>query len=152
MEELLARLTKGGLKRTPQRVAIVRELANDTTHPTAQELFERLHLVMPTMSFATVYNTLAALVAEGLCEARSLSPGATRFDPNVEPHHHAVCDRCGSIADVPAAPEPAHGKARPSVPRPPAGFALRAVEQILRGLCERCATRSDPAWTSRGRT
>lgn len=147
VDELLARLTKGGLKRTPQRVAIVRELANDTTHPTAQELFDRLHAVMPTMSFATVYNTLAALVAEGLCEARALSPGATRFDPNVEPHHHAVCDRCGSIADVPASP-----RAKGVEPRPPAGFAVRAVEQILRGLCEGCATRSDPVQTLGDRT
>src|SRR5690348_8318911 len=93
-----------GLKLTPQRLAIVRELAADPTHPTAQELFERLRGALPTMSFATVYNTLDALAAAGLCAALSLSPGAARFDPNMTAHHHAVCDRCGLVRDVPCPP------------------------------------------------
>ncbi len=40
--EMLACVRASGLKLTPQRMAIVRELAADPTHPTAQELFERL--------------------------------------------------------------------------------------------------------------
>ncbi len=125
-----------GLKLTPQRLAIVRELAADLTHPTAQELFERLRPSLPTMSFATVYNTLDALASAGLCAALSLSPGASRFDPNMSAHHHAVCDQCGLVRDVPAPEE---------VPPPPAsvpaapGFEVRSVEQIYRGLCARCS-------------
>src|SRR5580692_12545169 len=79
--EMLACVRAAGLKLTPQRMAIVRELANDPTHPTAQELFERLRASQPTMSFATVYNTLDALASAGLCASLSLSPGAARFDP-----------------------------------------------------------------------
>src|SRR6185369_17277826 len=101
---MLACVRSAGLKLTPQRIAIVREIAADPTHPTAQELFERLRPALPTMSFATVYNTLDALAAAGLCAALSLSPGASRFDPNMRPHHHAVCDRCGLVRDVPAGP------------------------------------------------
>src|ERR1700760_3435813 len=88
--EMLASLRGAGLKLTPQRMAIVRELAADPTHPTAQELFERLRTALPTMSFATVYNTLDALAKAGLCASLSLSPGPSRFDPNMRPHHHAV--------------------------------------------------------------
>src|SRR5262245_65501364 len=98
---MLARVRGSGLKLTPQRIAIVRELAADPAHPTAQELFERLRPALPTMSFATVYNTLDALAAAGLCAALSLSPGPSRFDPNMKPHYHAVCDRCGLVRDVP---------------------------------------------------
>ena len=101
MGEMLACVRSSGLKLTPQRMAIVRELAADPTHPTAQELYERLRLSMPTMSFATVYNTLDALAAAGLCAALSLAPGPARFDPNMAAHHHAVCDRCGLVRDVP---------------------------------------------------
>ena len=132
---MLQQLRTIGLKITPQRVAIVRELADDGTHPTAQELFERLRGDMPTMSFATVYNTLDALARAGLCVARSLAPGATRFDPNGVPHHHAVCDRCGRISDVPAETARAQANARPAVPE---GFEVRAVEQIYRGVCGSC--------------
>src|SRR5277367_7120535 len=99
--EMLACVRASGLKLTPQRMAIVRELAADPTHPTAQELFERLRPALPTMSFATVYNTLDALAAAGLCASLSLAPGPARFDPNMRPHHHAVCDRCGLVRDVP---------------------------------------------------
>src|SRR6185369_982204 len=97
---MLACVRASGLKLTPQRMAIVRELAADPTHPTAQELFERLRPALPTMSFATVYNTLDALASAGLCAALSLSPGPSRFDPNMRPHHHAVCDRCGLVRDL----------------------------------------------------
>src|SRR3989442_12259218 len=111
-ERMLAGVRAAGLKLTPQRMAIVRELADDETHPTAQELFDRLRPSLPTMSFATVYNTLDALASAGLCAALSLSPGASRFDPNMEAHHHAVCDRCGLVRDIPH-----------EAPRPPAGAA-----------------------------
>jgi len=139
-----ARLRASGLKLTPQRMAIVRELCADPTHPTAQELFERLRPALPTMSFATVYNTLDALTSAGLCAALSLAPGAARFDPNMEAHHHAVCDRCGLVRDVPV--ESGRPGARPAreAPHPgplaaAPGFRVRSVERIYRGLCAACA-------------
>ena len=134
---MLARLRESGLKLTPQRMAIVRELCADPTHPTAQELYERLRPALPTMSFATVYNTLDALAAAGLCGALSLSPGASRFDPNMFPHHHAVCDRCGMVRDVPRH-DGEGALAGPAAPQAP-GFEVRAVEWIYRGVCAECA-------------
>ncbi|MEJ7729715.1 MAG: Fur family transcriptional regulator [Polyangiaceae bacterium] len=133
---MLARLRESGLKLTPQRMAIVRELCADPIHPTAQELYERLRPTLPTMSFATVYNTLDALASAGLCGALSLSPGASRFDPNMFPHHHAVCDGCGMVRDVPR--NEAESMPGPSTPLAP-GFEVRAVEWIYRGLCADCA-------------
>ncbi len=138
--DMLSRVRASGLKLTPQRLAIVREIAGDPTHPTAQELFERLRPAMPTMSFATVYNTLDALASAGLCVSLSLSPGAARFDANMTPHNHAVCDRCGLVRDVPcdADGEPIVDLASHVIGAAP-GFSLRAVERIYRGLCEPCA-------------
>src|SRR6266511_2423641 len=52
VEKMLAGVRRAGLKLTPQRMAIVKELASDETHPTAQEIFERLRPGLPTMSFA----------------------------------------------------------------------------------------------------
>jgi Fe2+ or Zn2+ uptake regulation protein len=138
---MLAGVRASGLKLTPQRIAIVRELAADPTHPTAQELFERLRPALPTMSFATVYNTLDALASAGLCAGLSLSPGASRFDPNMHRHHHAVCDRCGLVRDVPADEAPSTEPPAPSLRAAP-GFEVRSVEQIYRGLCADCARAS----------
>jgi len=138
-EEMLACVRASGLKMTPQRMAIVRELAGDPTHPTAQELFERLRPALPTMSFATVYNTLDALAAAGLCASLSLAPGPSRFDPNMRPHHHAVCDRCGLVRDVACALSEEEAPANPVTEGNPPGFQIRAVELIYRGLCAECA-------------
>jgi Fe2+ or Zn2+ uptake regulation protein len=140
IEQLLFRVRAAGLKMTPQRMAIVREVAGDESHPSAQELFDRLRPGMPTMSFATVYNTLAALCSAGLGTSLSLAPGSARFDPNMRPHDHVVCDRCGAVRDVPeSAPARAASPARRTLAKTAPGFELRVVEQIFRGLCVACA-------------
>lgn len=134
-ERFLVELRRAGLKLTPQRIAIVQELADDASHPTAQSLFERLRPAFPTMSFATVYNTLDALARCGL--VRSLDhAGCMRFDPNSESHDHAICDSCGDILDVPAASA--------DVPSAVAatGFHVTREQRTYRGLCRRCASQS----------
>ena len=128
---MLSKLKAEGFKLTAQRVDIIHALANDLCHPTAQELYERLKGNHRSISFATVYNTLSALEKVGGCAALSLTPGATRFDPNMQPHHHMVCDICGSTADVPRAKDE-------DVEPMPTGFEVRAVEKIYRGVCAPC--------------
>jgi Fur family peroxide stress response transcriptional regulator len=139
---MLRDLKRAGLKLTPQRIAIVRLFADDESHPTAQDLFERLRPEFPSMSFATVYNTLDALANAGLAGIVRI-PGkrgdAARFDPNTRAHHHAVCDGCGAVLDIAAgtlAPTPgAVSKLRRAAP----GFSVRVVERVYRGLCATCA-------------
>src|SRR5580692_10411291 len=138
---MLADLKGAGLKLTSQRIAIVRQFADDGSHPTAQDLFERLRPTFPSMSFATVYNTLDALARASLAGIVRL-PGkrgdAARFDPNTSAHHHAVCDGCGAVVDIAAGtlqPTPgAVSKLRRAAP----GFSVHAVERIYRGLCAKC--------------
>ena len=132
-QEAVQTLREAGLKATPQRLAILRALDGDETHPTAQELFERLSGEFPTLSVATVYNTLSALTRAARCVPLDLG-GPVRFDPNVSAHDHAVCERCGRIRDVlapTAASEPGSGPAL-------AGFEVRRVERIYRGFCAQC--------------
>lgn len=123
-------LRDAGLKATPQRMAILRSLAGDETHPTAQELHERLSAEYPSLSVATVYNTLSALTRIERCTPLELG-GPVRFDPNVEPHDHAVCEACGSIRDVLAAADGGGNQL--------GGFTVKRVERIYRGLCAACA-------------
>jgi Fe2+ or Zn2+ uptake regulation protein len=135
---MLADLKRAGLKMTPQRIAIVRLFADDQSHPTAQALFERLQPEFPSMSFATVYNTLDALASAGLSATLRLG-SAARFDPNTTPHHHAVCDACGSVRDVPARTLAPRGAGNARVRRVAPGFRVRSIERIYRGLCASCA-------------
>ena len=135
---MLGDLKRAGLKMTPQRIAIVRLFADDESHPTAQALFERLRPEFPSMSFATVYNTLDALASAGLSATLRLG-SAARFDPNTTPHHHAVCDACGAVRDLPArslAPREASASRMNEIAP---GFRVRTVERVYRGLCASCA-------------
>src|SRR5271163_3154439 len=125
---MLRDLKRAGLKMTPQRIALVRLFAEDDSHPTAQDLFERLRPVFPSMSFATVYNTLDALARANLASIVRL-PGkrgdAARFDPNSNPHHHAVCDQCGAVLDIAAGTLAPTAGAAKRLERAAPGFAVR---------------------------
>jgi Fur family peroxide stress response transcriptional regulator len=139
--EMLRDVKRAGLKLTPQRIAIVRLFAGDESHPTAQDMYERLLPTFPSMSFATVYNTLDALARAGLAGIVRI-PGkrgdAARFDPNTMPHHHAVCDGCGAVLDIAAGTLSPTAASVRKLRRSAPGFSVRAVERIYRGFCSRC--------------
>ena len=120
----------------------MREVAGDESHPSAQELFERLRRMLPTMSFATVYNTLSALSAAGLGGQLSLAPGSTRFDPNTHPHDHVVCDACGAVRDV--APPPSE---RASPDEGTSNVVSIAIVDVLPALFKPSSPNISPALT-----
>ena len=89
-----------GLKVTPQRQLLFRLLDGNTTHPTADALYARASELMPGISLRTVYTTLSDLAEMGELQSVMLASGAARFDPNVDDHHHGLCDTCGALVDV----------------------------------------------------
>jgi len=91
---------KLGLKITPQRMAILEYLKGNTTHPTAEDIYLHVSQRFPSMSLATVYNTLEALKEKGLVTELNVEGGKKRFDPNLKPHHHFICTKCGKIIDI----------------------------------------------------
>lgn len=91
-----------GFKRTPQRLAILEYLEGNTEHPSAEEIYEAVSKKNPSLSFATVYNTLNALVQAGALLEISLDPERRRYDPNTDLHHHAICMTCRKVMDIPA--------------------------------------------------
>jgi Fe2+ or Zn2+ uptake regulation protein len=99
-EELSTAFRARGLKVTPQRQLLFRLLHGNMTHPTAEGLFAEASERMPGISLRTVYQTLNDLTSMGELLALQVAGGSTRFDPNVDEHHHARCDNCGELRDV----------------------------------------------------
>jgi len=89
-----------GIKLTPQRLAILACLEGNTTHPSADDIYKEVRKQYPTMSFATVYNTLEALKEHGQVSELSVDSRRRRYDPDTKPHHHMMCVVCGAIKDV----------------------------------------------------
>jgi len=85
---------------TPQRMAILEYLDGNTAHPSAADVYKAVSDKFPTMSLATVYNTMETLKTKGMVIELAIDPGKKRFDPNPEPHHHLICINCKEIVDV----------------------------------------------------
>ena len=60
-QELTNLLRERGYKVTPQRLAVYEALADETWHPNAEMLFNKLQPKFPAMSFATVYKTVSSI-------------------------------------------------------------------------------------------
>lgn len=87
------------VKYSKQRDAILKQLSGRTDHPTAETLYRELKEIMPNLSIATVYRNLKQMETWGLIKTVS-SEGATRYDPDVNPHSHFFCTTCGNVMDL----------------------------------------------------
>jgi Fe2+ or Zn2+ uptake regulation protein len=83
-----------------QRAQILELLRSTDEHPTAAWIHEGLQASLPRLSLGTVYRNLDVLVAEGEIEAVPTPHGPTRYDANLKPHHHFICEECGGIEDI----------------------------------------------------
>lgn len=68
-------------------------------HLNAEQIFEMLKQVYPTVVFATVYNNLNKLWKAGLVRKISLEGKPDRYD-RIEKHEHLLCKQCGKLLDI----------------------------------------------------
>jgi Fur family peroxide stress response transcriptional regulator len=135
-EHIVTHLREAGLRVTPQRIAVYSELVRAHDHPTAADLFVRLRLDMPSLSQATIYNTLQVMAGMGLVrELSTTGEGPARYDADLHPHAHLVCTRCGRIDDFdsPALAMPAPGDF-PSG----SGYDVESMSVFFYGRCPAC--------------
>lgn len=101
MSGMLDKLTAYGIQPTPQRIAVAEYVLNTVDHPTADEVWMSVRDRCPTLSRATVYNTLNLFAEKGLLRTQLLRGGVMVFDPHVAPHHHFIDEETGKVLDVP---------------------------------------------------
>lgn len=90
----------GGLRMTKQRKEVYGVLLDVRDHPTAQDVFLRAKERMPSISLATVYNCLEALVGHELVKQVNFDRSPSRYCPNLEEHVHFQDEATGQIHDV----------------------------------------------------
>ena len=123
-------------RKTIQRAVILEELRGMKTHPTAEELFEKVSRRLPRISLGTIYRNLNLLVEQGHVIKLDSGYAFYRFDGDVCPHRHVRCLVCGRIADVAAVdPDPDCSNVR--VP----GFSILKAQVIYDGMCDACAAK-----------
>jgi Fe2+ or Zn2+ uptake regulation protein len=130
------RLRQAGLKATGPRIAILAQLEEDSSHPTAEGLLEQLRGEHPSMSLSTVYKTLEIFLRAGLCRRVAGDGARLRVDGTLADHDHAACRVCGRIFDVDCSLLP-----RPDAPAElPDGSAVTAVHVEYEVICLDCET------------
>ena len=119
---------------TRQRAAVLQVIRASEEHLTASEIFARARNVLPSISYATVYNSLRYLKDTGLVHEVQFGNGASRYDRETERHDHALCTGCGKLVDfdLDLSAELMRAAARRS------SFKPQSIHLTLRGLCPDC--------------
>ncbi|MDR2132177.1 MAG: transcriptional repressor [Clostridiales Family XIII bacterium] len=134
-EQLDQRMRSAGLRPSSARIHVLRYLEKNRNHPTADRIYKALRPDLPSLSRASVYNSLAALERSGLVRPLTLDGCELRYDAFVEDHGHFRCERCGAIHDFPLA----HSEAADLCPD---GFLARRKDVLVWGLCPSCLEES----------
>ena len=135
LSDLSERLREAGLRATAPRLAVLGELVASPGHHAADELADRLDARGVRIARASVYNVLDDLVRCELVMLADAGPGRALYEAREVEHHHFVCRRCGTVADVPCIV----GE-RPCLEAASPGAVVDQAQVIFRGLCGGCAS------------
>ena len=137
---------QAGVKLTHQRLEVFREVAQTGDHPDAEAVFRGVRRRVPTISLDTVYRTLRLLTDLGQISTLGPPRQRTRFDANLDRHHHFVCRQCGLIRDF-------YSNAFDDLSLPQSLKAVGSIETThveARGLCRKCANKRKSNSNRRG--
>ena len=119
---------------TRQREVVLKVIREAKEHLTANEVFAKAKTHLPSISFATVYNSLRYLKEAGHIAEIQFGNGASRFDRITYRHDHAICTECGRLVDIEMEVPPDIMKRAAKYSR----FKPESIEFTLRGLCPEC--------------
>ena len=96
----MTKISQRKFRQSKQRTRTLELLRSTKNHPTADWLYERLKNEMPRLSLGTVYRNLCILVEQGMVKKIHFGSTFDRFEANIKPHYHFICESCGKIFDL----------------------------------------------------
>jgi len=129
MEKVKQHLSGQGIKPSVYRLKIFHYLITRKTHPTAEEIFNHLKKDLPSISRATVYNTVRLFEDKRIIQSIKIEKKEARFDATVTRHGHFRCSKCGKIFDVDIDNLKVKGVD---------GFEIEKWQLNLEGKCRQC--------------
>jgi Fur family transcriptional regulator, peroxide stress response regulator len=131
LNKSILKLKNMGLKITPQRIAILEFLEGNKSHPSAKDIYESLKNKFPSLSLATIYNTVESMVKTSSLQELTITKERSNYDPDISEHDHSYCLKCGKIEDV-RYDENLSGKTIGD------DFTIMSVRKNYYGLCKKC--------------
>lgn len=100
MDTMINKLKERDFRITPQRLAVLRILAESEGHPSVEDIFRQVKPIFPTTSLATIYKTVNLLKEIGEVVELDFSEASNRYDGNRPyPHPHLICTKCKTVVD-----------------------------------------------------
>ncbi len=121
-------------RQTRQRTRILELLRSTEIHPTADWLYEQLKNEFPRLSLGTVYRNISILVGQGLAKKIHFGSTFDRFEANIKPHYHLICESCRRILDFQM---PVYDDLN-SQAKQLTNFDIRYHKLEFFGICEEC--------------
>jgi Fe2+ or Zn2+ uptake regulation protein len=123
-----------------QRNLILDIVRSTDTHPTADWIYRKAKLTMPSIGIATVYRDLSMLANAGDIKKISVSGAEDRFDRDTSEHSHFRCRECGALIDLKPISQKAYDELRDMVKMTfdVSDDDVVLGETLLTGTCERC--------------
>jgi len=131
IKDLVEILKEKNIKPSYQRIKILEYLVLKKNHPTVDEIFKDLVKEMPTLSRATVYNTLDLFKRSELARVVTIEDNETRYDAEVSVHGHFKCENCGTIFDFPVDEKALYSDALKD-------FMITEKNVYFKGICPKC--------------
>ena len=89
-----------GLKLTEQRKIIAKVMSEANDHPHVDELYNRVSIIDPKISIATVYRTVKLFEEAGILAKHEFKGGKARYEELSESHHdHLIDVKSGEIIE-----------------------------------------------------
>lgn len=130
MMTLKERLKTAGIQPSSPRLAIANYVLATRSHPTAEQVKLEVEKTFPSVSLATVYNTLHLFVEKGLLQAvQDPYQESIRYDPNVKPHFHFIDEETGHMEDL----DPRAIRVSPNTQLLGSNYEIREIEVLLKG-------------------
>lgn len=128
-------LRKKQYRITPQRLAILKVLAESKGHPSVEAIYAQVKPTFPTTSLATIYKNITVLKELGQVLELGFSDDSNRYDGNKPyDHPHVVCIRCKRILD----PDVAALKDMAQELMAKTGFVITRHRLDFFGICPDC--------------
>jgi len=122
------------LRMTHQREVILEQIKKSTTHPTADELYEKIKKKLPRISLATVYRNLEIMSEAGMINKLEISGRQKRFDWDLDQHDHIYCVQCHRVDNI----ELGDKKKITLPPEEDRGYQVSGCRVEFYGICPDC--------------
>lgn len=134
-EKIIQIFQQAGVRMTPQRQAVCAYVLETDEHPTAAQIHRHLSPLFPSLSLATVYNTLELLVNKGIVnEIGHAGDNQVHYDGEKKPHVNLACVSCHTFVDVyPQSAQTLHNEVIQMT-----GYNMLGSRFIYYGLCNKC--------------